>query len=90
MNEFLLLSFSNAYFFTRNRYGLSGLAAQRWSVRGLNPGKWKRFSLLHTHPELSWGPQDLFSRGTGSFLGVKRPGRVIDHLPPSIAQDKRG
>jgi hypothetical protein len=26
--------------------------------------------------------------GTGSFPGVKRPGRGIDHLPPSSAKVK--
>jgi hypothetical protein len=26
--------------------------------------------------------------GTGSFLGVKRPGRGVDHLPPSSAEIK--
>jgi len=26
--------------------------------------------------------------GTGSFPGVKRPGRGVDHPPPSIAEVK--
>jgi len=26
--------------------------------------------------------------GTGSFLGVKRPGRSADHPPPSSAEGK--
>jgi hypothetical protein len=26
--------------------------------------------------------------GTGSFPGVKRPGRVVDHTPPSSAEVK--
>jgi hypothetical protein len=28
--------------------------------------------------------------GTGSFLGVKRPGRGADHPPPSSAEVKKG
>jgi hypothetical protein len=28
--------------------------------------------------------------GTGSFPGVKRPGRGADHPPPSSAKDKKG
>jgi len=27
---------------------------------------------------------------TGSFQGVKRPGRDVDHLPPSSAEVKEG
>jgi len=29
-----------------------------------------------------------YTMGTGSFLGVKRPGRGIDHPPPSSAEVK--
>jgi len=31
-----------------------------------------------------------YTMGTGSFLGVKRPGRGVDHPPPSIAEVKGG
>jgi hypothetical protein len=30
----------------------------------------------------------FYTRGTGSFLGVKRPGRGADHPPPSSAEVK--
>jgi len=30
----------------------------------------------------------LCTEGTGSFLGVKRPGRGVDHPPPSSADVK--
>jgi len=30
----------------------------------------------------------FYSIGTGSFPGVKEPGRGIDHPPPSSAEDK--
>jgi len=29
--------------------------------------------------------QASYTMGTGSFLGVKRPGRGVDHAPPSSA-----
>ena len=29
-----------------------------------------------------------YTMGTGSFLGVKQPGRGFDHPPPSIAEAK--
>jgi hypothetical protein len=29
-----------------------------------------------------------YTRGTGSFPGVKRPGRGVDHLSPSSAEVK--
>jgi len=29
-----------------------------------------------------------YAMGTGSFPGVKRPGRVVDHPPPSSAKVK--
>ena len=29
-----------------------------------------------------------YTKGTGSFLGVKRPGRGVDHPPPSSAEVK--
>jgi hypothetical protein len=29
-----------------------------------------------------------YTMGTGSFTGVKRPGRGVDHPPPSIAEVK--
>jgi hypothetical protein len=30
-----------------------------------------------------------YKMGTGSFLGVKRPGRGVDHPPPSSAEVKK-
>jgi len=29
-----------------------------------------------------------YKKGTGSFLGVKQPGRDVDHPPPFSAEDK--
>jgi hypothetical protein len=31
-----------------------------------------------------------YTMGTGSFPGVKRPGRGVGHLPPSSAEVKEG
>jgi hypothetical protein len=60
------------------RYGLD--------IRGSNYNGGKIF---HTHPDQLWGPPSLlYKMGTGSFLGVKRPGCGIDHPPPSSAKVK--
>ena len=56
------------------RYGLDGPAIEsRWGARVSAP--------VQTGP---WGPPSLLYNGyTGSFRGVKRPGRGVDHPPPS-------
>jgi hypothetical protein len=39
----------------------------------------------------SWAHQTSCKMGTGSFFsGVKRPGRGVDHLPPTSAEVKEG
>ena len=58
------------------RYGLDG--------SGVESRLGARFSAtVHTGP----GAQpDSYTMGIGSFLGVKRPGRGVDHPPPSSAE----
>ena len=61
-----------------NRYGLDGPGIEsRWVAR---------FSAsVHT------GPGDhpaSYTMGTGSFSGIKRPGRGVDHPTPSSAEVK--
>ena len=62
--------------------------ATRYRLDGPGIGSWwgARFSApVHTGPGanlVSW------SVGTESFLGVKRPGRGVDHPSPSIAEVK--
>jgi hypothetical protein len=56
-----------------------------WKVRGSNPGE-ARFSATvqngpGAHPA-------SYTMGTGSFTGIKRPGRGIDHPPTSSAEVK--
>ena len=47
--------------------------------------------LFRTRPDRPWGPHFLLYNGYGvSFLGVKRPGRGVDHPPPTIAEVKEG
>jgi hypothetical protein len=41
-----------------------------------------------TRPERPWCPPSLYTMGTGSFLWVKRPGRGVDHPPPSSSEVK--
>jgi hypothetical protein len=61
--------------------------ATGWTVRGSNPGGGARFSApVHTvagaHPA-------SYTMDTGSFPRVKRPGRGVDHPPPSRAEVKK-
>jgi len=61
---------------TATRYGLDGPGIEcRWR------GKGARFSAPGAHPA-------FYSMGTGTFPGVKRPGRGADHPPSSSAQVK--
>jgi len=39
-------------------------------------------------PDRPWGPPSLLYNGYSSFPGVKRPGRGVDHPPPSTAEYK--
>jgi len=59
-------------------YGLDGPVAEcRWGAR---------FSAL---VQTGSGAQPVsYTMGTGSFLGVKRPGRCVDHPPPYRAEAK--
>ena len=55
------------------RYGLDGPGIDsRWEARFSAP--------VQTDPGAYPG---FYTMGTGSFLGVKRPGRGADHPPPS-------
>jgi len=57
-----------------------------WTVRESNPGGGEIF---HTRPDCPWGPPRLLYNGNWvSFPEVKRPGRGVDHLPPSCAEVK--
>jgi hypothetical protein len=60
-------------------YGLEGRGIEsRWGAR---------FSAhVQTGPEAHPASCTMC---TGSFLGVKRPGRGADHPPPSSAEDKK-
>jgi hypothetical protein len=55
-----------------------------WNVRGSNPGGGEIF---HTRPDRPLVPLILLYSGYRiSFPGVKRPGRGVDHPPPSSAK----
>jgi hypothetical protein len=56
------------------------------TVRGSNPGGGEIF---RTRPDRLWGPPSLLYNGYRlSFPGVKRPGRGVNHPPPSSAEVK--
>ena len=60
------------------RYGLDG--------PGIDPGVGE---ILRPRPYRSWGPPSLlYNRNRGSFPGVKRPERGVNHPPPSSAEVK--
>jgi len=60
--------------------------ATGWTVRGSDPGGGARFSApLQTGPVAH---PASYTMGTGSFPGVKRLGRGLDHPPPSSAEVK--
>jgi hypothetical protein len=53
-------------------YGLDGPGIESWSSAPVQTGS-------EAHPA-------SYTVGTGSFSGVKRPGRGVDHPPPSSAE----
>jgi hypothetical protein len=58
------------------RYGLDGPGIEsRWEARDSAP--------VQTSPGANTAS---YTMGTGSFPGVKRPGRGVDHPPPSSAE----
>jgi len=42
--------------------------------------------IFRTRPNRPWGPPNLLYNNTESFPEVKRPGRGVDHPPPSSAE----
>jgi len=61
--------------------------ATGWTVRESNPGVGE---ILHTRPDRPWAHPASYTMGTGSFPGVKQPGRDVDHPPPSRGEVKEG
>jgi hypothetical protein len=58
-----------------------------WTVRGSNPGEGEIF---RTRPDRPRGPPNPYTTGTGSFTGLKRPGRGVDHplhLPSRLKKE---
>ena len=54
-----------------------------WTVRGSKPGGARFSAPVQTGP---WAHPDSYTMGIGSFPGVKRPGRGVDHPTPSSAE----
>lgn len=60
-----------------------------WTIRGLNTGRRKKFSLLQNQSNWFWGLSSiLFNLYCGSFPAIKQLWRELDHSPPSGAQVK--
>jgi hypothetical protein len=61
-----------------------------FTVRGLNTGRGKKFSILQNRPYQLWGPLSLlFSGCRDSVPRVKRPVYEVDHSPPPSAEVKK-
>jgi hypothetical protein len=73
--------------FIRTKYYWTAQSVQRlatgWTVRGSNPGGGEIF---RTRPSPPWSPPSLLYNGYRGFPEVKRPGRGVDHTPPSSAE----
>jgi len=55
-------------------------------IQGSNPGEGEVF---RTGADRPWGPPSLLCNGYRVFFpGVKRPGRGVEHPPPSSAEVK--
>jgi hypothetical protein len=65
-----------------NRIWPGGLVGKR----GSNPGEREIFRTRSDRP--LWAHPASYTTSTGSLLGVKRPGRGLDHPPPSTSEDK--
>jgi len=59
--------------------------AKGWTVRGSNP---VGDEIFRTRPDRPWGLPSLLHNRYRVFPGVKRPGRGVDHPPPSSAEVK--
>ena len=58
--------------------------ATHWTIRGSNPGGREIF---RTRPHRPWDPSSLlYNEYRLYFPGVKRPGRGVNHTPPSSAE----
>ena len=56
-----------------------------WTIRGSNPGVARFSATVQTGPGAYTASCTMVSL---FLLGVKRPGRNVDHLPPSSAEVK--
>jgi len=65
-------------------YSVVGIATRSCLDSPEIESQWVKFSAL-VQP---WGSPILLHNGTGPFPGVKRPGRDVDHPPPSSVQVK--
>ena len=54
--------------------------ARRYGLDGPGIESWRGGEIFRTHPDRPWGPPSLLYKGYREG-GVKRPGRVLDHLP---------
>jgi hypothetical protein len=85
-----LVDFQLLYSNIRSRDSVVGIATGRSTGRSSSPDRVKgilfskssRPALRSTQPPIQWVPRAL-------SLGVKRPGRKVDHSPPTSAEVKK-
>ena len=69
----------------------AGITQSVWRLDGLHGPviESRRGRDFHVRPDGPWGPPSLlYNVHRVSFPGVKRPGRVVNHPPPSSAEVK--
>ena len=72
-----------------SRRSVLGIATRLRTGRSGNPGKGRRLLSSAKPPDRLWIPPSfLFNRYRGCSPGLKRPGREVNHSPPSSAEDK--
>jgi len=87
--EVLQYHFGEFQFPDSSRGSILGVATRLRAGRSGNPGKGRRSFSSAKSPDRLWVPPSfLFNRYRGCFPGLKRPGREVNHSPPSSAEDK--
>jgi hypothetical protein len=86
-SKVLILNLSQSTVWRVGRDRVTFGIANRYSLDG--PGMESRLGgeIFRTRPDRPWDPS--YTRGTGSFPGVKRPDSDVDHPPPSNTEVKQ-
>jgi len=88
-NEVLHYHFGEFQASGSSRGSVLGIGTRLRDRRSGNRGKGRKLFSSVKPPDRLWVPPSfLFSRYRGCSPGLKRPGREVNHSPPSCAEDK--